>query len=341
VLSQHAQWVHRWRDRVLGLPNVVGCGWGEKRVRGRKTGQQGMVVLVRRKLPAHALAERERVPSVLGERPTDVVEVGDLRLLTAPLPDLRTVRTRPAPPGVSIGHVRTTAGTFGAVVRDAATGERLILSNNHVLANQTDGRDGRAAAGDAVLQPGPYDGGNTAQDVVGHLLRFVPVRPVAAPPGCPIARHVERAFNAALRLVAPGYRMQLWREEPADNLVDAAVARPVSDGAITEAILGIGPVKGVAEAEPGMIVRKSGRTTGVTTGEVTAVGATVTVGLGGGTVARFSDQVVASPMGKPGDSGSLVLDAANRAVALLFAGSDQATLCNRIQNVLEALNVRF
>ena len=341
MASQRAQWVKRWQDRVLGLPNVIGCGWGEKRAGGRKTGQQGLVVLVRRKLPPDALKARERVPAALGSVPTDVVEVGELRLLAAPLPRIRTVRTRPAPPGVSIGHVGVTAGTFGAVVRDLQTGEMLILSNNHVLANQTDGQDGRAAVGDPVLQPGPYDAGNVAQDVIGHLLRFVPLRPLTEQAACPVAQGAQRVLNAALRLLFPAYEIRFSRRTPEDNLVDAAVARPVSPGAITPSILDVGPVRGVAEAELGKPVKKSGRTTGLTRGEVTALGATVTVGLGGGVVARFSDQVIATPMGQPGDSGSLVLDEANRAVGLLFAGSDQATVCNRIQNVLDALGVTF
>ncbi|HEY8416666.1 MAG TPA: hypothetical protein VIK93_01380 [Limnochordales bacterium] len=341
MLSPRAQWVSRWRDRVLALPNVVGCGWGEKRTRGQRTGQEGMVVLVRRKVPAKALTARERVPAVLGEAPTDVVEVGDLRLLAAPLMQPRTARMRPAPPGVSIGHVGISAGTFGAVVRDAETGELLILSNNHVLANQTDGADGRAAVGDAILQPGPYDGGNVARDVIGHLVRYVPVRAAAGPPACPIARRAQQAVNAVLRLVLPGYRVQLVRLDEADNLVDGAVARPVAAAAVTPVILDVGPVRGVAEAQLGMKVKKSGRTTGLTTGEVTALGATVTVALGGGVTARFSDQVVTTPLAQPGDSGSLVLDETNRAVGLLFAGSEQATICNRIQNVLEALRIRF
>src|SRR5690606_8697033 len=208
-------------------------------------------------------------------------------------------------------------------------------------ANQTNGRDGRAAPGDAVLQPGSYDGGHVARDVIGHLLRFVPVQPMASAPGCPLARRTERVANALLRLLLPGYRLQFLRLHDADNLVDGAVARPVTPDAIVPRILGIGPVRGVAEARPGMSVIKSGRSSGITTGEVTALGATITVALGEGVMARFSDQVVTSPMAQPGDSGSLVLDDAHRAVGLLFAGSAQATICNRIQNVLDALDVTF
>ncbi len=84
---------------------------------------------------------------------TDVIEIGRVRLME------RAVKMRPALPGSSIGHYKISAGTFGVVVRDKNSGEKLILSNNHILANGSNGSDGRASVGDAILQPGPYDGG--------------------------------------------------------------------------------------------------------------------------------------------------------------------------------------
>jgi len=345
--SERARLVNRYRDRLLPLANVVGCGWGRKRVGGRPTDRECLVVFVRKKEPPQRLGRQEMVPRTLGEVPTDVVEVGDVRLLALPArhedegPVDRTARLRPAPPGVSIGHVLVSAGTFGAVVYDEETGERCILSNNHVLANQTDGTDERAAVGDPVLQPGPYDGGTVERDVIGHLLRFSPIRPPLSVPACGIARAVEAALNAPLRLLWPRYELRLLRRAEEDNLVDAALVKPVSPDAIRDTIVGIGRVRGTAEAFVGMKVMKSGRTSGVTYGEVLALGATLNVGLGGGVIARFADQIVTTAMAEPGDSGSLVLDERRRAVGLLFAGSDKATLCNRIQAVCEALRVSF
>ncbi len=110
----------------------------------------------------------EVIPKRIGRCCTDVIEVGEMRFLG------RTERVRPAQPGVSIGHYKVTAGTFGAVVRDRKTGELFILSNNHVLANATDGRDGRARIGDPIYQPGSYDGG-TRDDVIARQERFVPI----------------------------------------------------------------------------------------------------------------------------------------------------------------------
>ncbi len=45
-----------------------------------------------------------------------------------------------------------------------------MLSNNHVLANSND-----ATAGDAILQPGPADGGRLGPDTIAVLERFCPI----------------------------------------------------------------------------------------------------------------------------------------------------------------------
>ena len=104
--------------------------------------------MVSRKLPLPGLAPETVLPKHVEGVKIDVIEVGQLRALQA-----RTDRWRPAPGGVSIGHYKITAGTFGGIVRDRNTGERLILSNNHVLANSNN-----ASAGDVILQPGAIDG---------------------------------------------------------------------------------------------------------------------------------------------------------------------------------------
>ena len=67
--------------------------------------------------------------------------------------------------------------------------------------------------------------------------------------------------------------------------------------------------------------------------------ATVTV-MYGAQEARFEEQLVTTPMSEPGDSGSVVVDADSLlAIGLLFAGSDQATILNPMQAVLDALEV--
>jgi len=137
------------KQDLLSRANVVGLGIGYK-LRGRQeTDEISIVVMVRQKLSPLFLSKEDMIPPELDGVGTDVIEVGELRPLQA-----RTERIRPTPGGVSIGHYQITAGTLGCPVYDEASGARLILSNNHVLANRNDGR-----IGDPILQPGRADGG--------------------------------------------------------------------------------------------------------------------------------------------------------------------------------------
>ncbi|WP_054935620.1 hypothetical protein [Moorella stamsii] len=324
----------RYQEDLLSLPNVVGVGKGFKSVRGEITKKPAVVVLVKEKLPVARLHREARIPRVLDEADTDVLEVGELRLLG------RTDYQRPARPGMSIGHYKITAGTFGAVVKDRRTGEPLILSNNHILANISNGSDGRASIGDPILQPGPYDGG-TRDQVIGYLERFIPINPVVQEVTCSRALRFQEILNRLVHLVRPNYQVRMQKLTAATNLVDCAVARPVSKDAIRTEILDLGPVKGVREPELGMAIVKSGRSSGITRSTIKVLQATVKVVLEEGLTGMFSDQFVTGPIAQPGDSGSLILDNENYAVGLLFAGSDQTSVGNRIQNVLEQLEVEF
>ncbi len=325
--------LRRHRNRLLHLDQVVGVGLGRKEVGGTPSEELALCVLVRQKLPRHRLAAASIVPQRLDGWPTDVIEVGALTMLAE-----RTNRQRPAHPGVSIGHYRVTAGTLGAIVRDRRSGGPLILSNNHVLANITDGRDGRAARGDPVLQPGHYDGG-TESDVIGRLERFVSLYREADAPVCPIARAAERWGNRWLARLAPGYEFRLVRRTGRENQADAAVAAPTNSGDVAPEILGIGPVRGLRQPELGLNVMKSGRTSGVTRGVVRLVEATVRVMMGEVGSAVFNQQLITTPMAEPGDSGSLVLTEAAEAVGLLSAGSDLATVAAPIHVVSDLLEV--
>jgi hypothetical protein len=126
------------------------------------------------------MREEEMVPRFIEEVPTDVFESGEFEAISKRTwygkPLNRKKKMRPARPGLSIGHHLVSAGTFGAVVYDRDSGEPLILSNNHVLANATNGKDGLSKPGDLILQPGKHDGGIDPRDIIGTLLRFVPLR---------------------------------------------------------------------------------------------------------------------------------------------------------------------
>ncbi len=340
------------QEDFIHRANVVGVAVGFKEDKTAQTGELAVVVLVERKLPLAALSAEDVIPKQIDGIRTDVLEVGYLRAYQSPRSRFRPV----IPAGVSIGHYQITAGTLGAIVTDRVTGERLILSNNHVLANSN-----VAQVGDPILQPGPSDSGQNPADVVARLERFVRLRfvgepdppPGPLPPtppgegGCLLI--AANALNALAKLF--GAQTQLTATTPSApqqaatalqetlNLVDAAVAKPLNPAQFSGDILGIGSVNGTKPAALGMRVRKHGRTTGYTEGIITLLNATVSIAYGPKT-ARFSGQVITEAMSQGGDSGSLIVDAAeNRAVGLLFAGSNLATIFTPINVVLDALQV--
>ena len=313
---------------LFQYPNVVGFGTGYKYVKGKKQDQICTSVLVSKKLPKIALKPEDMIPPKLGisgVMVTDVIEVGTIRALKE-----RTDKWRPASPGVSIGHYVITAGTFGCVVRK--DGERFILSNNHVLANQND-----ASIGDAIIQPGVYDGGT---EIFARLEDFVPIIfDEGGLPTCPFAIGFADIINVIPEVLGSSHRLKAVREiQQAPNLVDAAIARPLRDDLIIDVVLDIGKINGSATTGLGDSVKKSGRTTGVTEGVVTTVRATVKVQYSGA-VATLEDQIISTYMSEPGDSGSLLVNDDKEAVGLLFAGSDQVTIYNTISNVLDLLGV--
>lgn len=313
---------------LLGKSNVVATGVGYKVTAGTRTDMLCVVCSVEKKLPLSALEQSDRIPAEVDGLPTDVVETGPVRTLQSP-----TGRFRPAPGGVSIGHRDITAGTLGCVVlRD---GQPHILSNNHVLANSN-----AASMGDPILQPGPYDGGQLQDDRIAELSDFVPIEfEGAAPSDCGVAGNVVAVLNKLAGWSGSDVRLQAVSIQAKANKVDAAIARPLREGELSKEILHIGSIAGAGQGELGMAVNKSGRTTGLSRGEIQQIDVSVKVQFGAGRVALFVDQLMAGAMSQGGDSGSAVLDDSNRLVGLLFAGSDNSTLINRIDNVFSALNL--
>lgn len=154
---------HLFQEDLLRRRGVVGVAVGYKNFKEESTDELAITILVEQKKPVEALTADDIIPSELDGARTDVIEVGRLEAFATPRD-----RYRPTvPAGVSIGHYKVTAGTIGAMVFDRDTGEPLILSNNHVLANSND-----AVIGDVILQPGPTDHGVRPDDAIAQLYRF-------------------------------------------------------------------------------------------------------------------------------------------------------------------------
>ena len=319
--------------KLLALPNVVGVGIGYKTVARQRTKEVAVIVFVEKKTLSRDLEEEYIIPKFIESTATDVVEIGKVRFFS------NTDMARPAKPGYSIGHYLVSAGTFGAVVLDSNTKKELILSNNHVLANLTNGHDGRSQVGDPILQPGIYDGG-TEEDEIATLERFVPLAREEDEPTCPWALRLNNVMNKIVKVFKPDYEVKITKKGKL-NVVDCAVAAPIKKEFIADEIPEIGRVRGTSHVKPNLRVKKSGRSSGLTQGFVIAINVNLRVTIGEGEEYLFADQIVCDMESLPGDSGSLILDQDNKAIGLLFAGSDEYTIVNRIQNVLKLLKIEF
>lgn len=346
------------------LANVVGFGHGVKWTGGEPTGEEAVLVFVTQKVPESVLSEQDVVPHEMDDgTPTDVLAVGHVTaqrttapgggteersgfgpdgttsMLSRPLleelgqelgrirattePQRLTRRMRPCPSGFSVGSVRITAGTLGSVVYDLLPGAQInppepgigipatyyILSNNHVLADAN-----RAPLGTPVVQPGPADGGLDPADRIGTLSRFVAIQ---------FAPQVALAQQ--------------------NNIVDAALAKVEFQDATRQQYFN-GPPRAwrrKAQVAVGDRLKKTGRTTNLTIGRVMSTDATIDVSYGTAGTARFKDQIITTSMSAGGDSGSLITSLDNVAVGLLFAGSQQVTIANHIENVRALLRVEI
>jgi len=319
------------RADLLAKPNVVATGIGYKITNGRPTDELALICSVVVKQPKKSLTAKELIPARIQNIPTDVYPSGIIYALQDP-----TKRFRPAPGGVSIGHKDITAGTLGCLVKKNET--VYILSNNHVLANSNEGE-----IGDAILQPGPYDGGHFPEDRIAELSEFIPIQFKGGDGGgtspCPFARSAAAILNLLAAVVGSKSRLQPVRMKASENIVDCAIAKPLDPNDVKNEILRIGKITGTIEGTLGMKIKKSGRTTGLTTGSIIQIDVTAEVSYGSNKVATFVDQLMAGNMSQGGDSGSAILNEENKLVGLLFAGSNTTTIFNRIQNVFDALHV--
>jgi hypothetical protein len=234
--------------------------------------------------------------------PIRTFEVGDIRALALINP------TGPCPPGFSIGHPRMTAGTFGCLLTwSNAPTHRYILSNNHVLAASN-----RGVVGDRIMQPGRDDGG-TLGGTNATLAGYVPLDYITS-----------NELDAAVALV----------ENPPNDLAEDWARL------VTNLLPGGGTIQGTTAPVNGMNVYKIGRSTEKTYGrveeaDVELVTANYGPGLG---MLSFRNQIRTTGMATDGDSGAVLIETAtNKAVGLLFSGSESATFFTPIDRVLTKL----
>lgn len=216
------------------------------------------------------------------------------------------------------------SGTLGALIQDSGN-RQFLLSNNHVLA-----RSDHANVGDEIVQPGLIDNNCTPNGdgpgtvPVATLTGWLPLKSAQTNADAAIAQVSSRTVDATGSILELGTRQ--------------------ADGTLAAAPPGISSSGGKGEtASLAMKVAKSGRTTGLTCAGVSVVNLDVSVDYFRDCAETkpyftkvFTNQVAISGdhFGDAGDSGALVVDAANaEPVGLFFAGgTDVAGVGHAVAN---------
>jgi hypothetical protein len=207
-------------------------------------------------------------------------------------------------------------GTLGSLIQDN-NGRQFLLSNNHVLA-----RSDQAGVGDSISQPGLIDnnctplgeGPGTTQ--VGSLAGWLA-----------LSSKTTNA-DAAIAQVATG------AVDPTGNILELGTRQ--ADGTLSSAPPGVSSTGGKGEtAALGMMVAKSGRTTGLTCASVSALDLDVNVDyyLDCAETKPYLTKTFTNQLGMSGnqfsdagDSGSLVVDTGDaEPLGLFFAGGMDAS----------------
>ncbi|HEX3893217.1 MAG TPA: hypothetical protein VHW46_11650 [Terracidiphilus sp.] len=227
-------------------------------------------------------------------------------------------------------------GTLGALLQDDH-GKQYLLSNNHVLA-----RSDHATVGDDVVQPGLIDnnctpnGDGAGTQPVGSLTGWLPLS--------------SRSTNADAAIA----EVASHSVDPLGSIQELGTRQ--ADGTLAAAPLGVSSTGGKGEpAQLQLRVAKSGRTTGLTCGGVSAVDVDVAVDYyrdcaetRSYLTKTFTHQIgiTGNHLSDAGDSGALLVDTANaEPVGLYFAGGSDALgvsqgLANPVSDVLNELDTQ-
>lgn len=318
---------------------IIGVGLGSKSVNDVYTGFPTLTYLVANKVALSQLSADQVIPPMKHGVATDVIEVGEISLLSSYFSNQQVVdvpsnnssynsmnnknyfdnsnyfnrnynnsySNRNSYNGVlpqggekCICHNSNGFGTIGCLVKDDTN--IYLLSNNHVLNNMG-------------LTPSNYsifnaDNSNT---------------PIAS-----LSRYADIRFASSRS------------DYLTSNRIDAAIAKigKISDlrNYAQSGILGINKINGTSHAKIGSTVQKIGAASGASTGKVILSNAAIKVKYNNKT-AIFTGQTVTTTMAKHGDSGSLGLNANSSAFGLLFAGSNKISIYNPIDDVLNKLGV--
>jgi hypothetical protein len=203
-------------------------------------------------------------------------------------------------------------GTLGGLVQDS-DGNKYVLSNNHVLAQSDE-----ATIGSTIVQPGLIDGNCTPFGETASI-----VRPIASLSGyVPLSSNTTNVDAAIARINAGAV-------DTTGNILELGSVG--TNGTLSPAPPAAGSGEAITTSNVGsLMVVKSGRTTGLTCSSIEAIGVSVEVRYYRDCAETkfyltktYTNQIIirGNSFSDSGDSGALILDAANaQPVGLFYAG---------------------
>lgn len=327
------------KQQLLKSPNVLAVGIGLKETKSKFTDEISYRVFVSEKKALTDLSEQELIPAMIENIKTDVLTPYKVSDRVDVCGDERTsLKThRPLQAGIAISTDKTTYGTLGWFGKLDIDDTPILLTNKHVLYDSTDG------ANTTKLK--------TAQPQLGEVTTCC----------C-----CECGSDNVIGETIIGFRDMSPRTATS---VDCAIAKidsshasnislSITNASTTEVL----SVSGTNTAVVGQAVRKIGARSAFTRGTVVHIGDTAVAGNdpAGSPIAIRTGQVLVIPIATEtyqlndrgtcklafsnnGDSGSVIVNAANEIVALLYAGDEKSnsvdvTFANNINNVLTALS---
>ena len=294
-------------ERLMALPNVIGTATTLD-----DNGQPAIMLLVT------SDAAKAAAPTTIDGVPVVVVLTDPIVAFNTSAVSHKAKQTPPIKLGTSGGWRADLAngyccgGTLGSLIQVGT--QKRILSNYHVFeADIVSGGNGVVArTGDYIIQPGLIDVNCSAAS----------------------AQNVATLIKSSS---LPNSNVDCSSAAIISGMVDA-----------TGNILEIGTISATTvAASVNQLVKKSGRTTGLTRSKVSGLNATISVQYenecaGGVAFTKtFTGQIVIANQGSKflagGDSGSLMVQdvtTSPKAVGLLFAGSSTTAIANPINSVL-------
>jgi hypothetical protein len=294
-------------ERLMAMPNVIGTATTLD-----DNGQPAIMLLVT------SDAAKAAAPTTIDGVPVVVVLTDPIVAFNTSAVSHKAKQTPPIKLGTSGGWRADLAngyccgGTLGSLIQVGT--QKRILSNYHVFeADIVSGGNGVVAkTGDYIIQPGLIDVNCSAAS----------------------AQNVATLIKSSS---LPNSNVDCSSAAIISGMVDA-----------TGNILEIGTISATTvAASVNQLVKKSGRTTGLTRSKVSGLNATISVQYenecaGGVAFTKtFTGQIVIANQGSKflagGDSGSLMVQDVTtnaKAVGLLFAGSSTTAIANPINSVL-------